>query len=158
MKEHLLLTGRSQRIYPLTMVTLRVARAEFIGIPVKNVKEYGTGCIYLGFLHFLIPVLVFTLSVSYKESICSLCVQLGNLSCTTHTARGPTGEVTLGKFHWWLFWHSWDCKGFETSTSHGIVRILQRCSTWFSHGLYNLGKYLDNFWVWSKGLSIYNIL
>jgi hypothetical protein len=47
---------------------------------------------------------------------------LGNLSFTTQTAKGPTGEVTLGKFHWGLFWHSWDCKGFETSTGHGIVR------------------------------------
>jgi len=48
----------------------------------------------LGLLHFLIPVLVFTLSVSYKVSIRSLCVQLWNLSCTTHTARGPIGKVT----------------------------------------------------------------
>jgi len=87
------------------------------------------GCIYLGLLHLLIPVLVFTLSVSYEVSIRSLCVQLGNLSFTTHTARGPTGEVTLGKFHWELFWHSWDCKGFETSTGYRIVRILQRSST-----------------------------
>lgn len=39
MKEHLLLRGRSHRIYPLTMVKLRVTKAEFIGIPVKNVKS-----------------------------------------------------------------------------------------------------------------------
>jgi hypothetical protein len=38
MKEHLLLTGRSQRIHPLTTVKLRVARAESNGIPVLNVK------------------------------------------------------------------------------------------------------------------------
>ena len=128
MKEHLLLTGRSQRIYPLTTVKLRVARAEFIGIPAKNVKKCGTGSIYLGLLHFLIPVLIFTLSVIYEVSIRSLCVQVGNLSFTTHTASGPTGEVTLCKFHWGLFWHSWECKGSETSTGHRIVRILQRSS------------------------------
>jgi hypothetical protein len=39
MKEHLLLTGRSQKIHPLTKVKLRLARAESIGIPAKNVKE-----------------------------------------------------------------------------------------------------------------------
>jgi len=128
MKEHLLLTGRSQRIHPLTTVNLRVARAKSIGIPVKNVMEYGMGCIYLGLLHFLNPVLVFTLSVSYKVSIQSLYEQMGNLSFTTHTARGPTGEVTLGKFHWGLFWHSCNCKGFKNSTGHGIVRTLHRSS------------------------------
>jgi hypothetical protein len=53
MKEHLLPTGRSQRIQRLTKVKLRVARAESNGIPAKNVKEYGMGCIYLGLLHFL---------------------------------------------------------------------------------------------------------
>jgi hypothetical protein len=42
-----------------------------------------------------LPALVFTLSVSYKASIWSLCVQFGNLSFTTHTARRPTGEVTV---------------------------------------------------------------
>jgi hypothetical protein len=99
MKKHLSLTGRSQRIYPPTTVKLRVVRAEFIGIPAKNVKEYGTGCIYLSLLHFIIPVLFFTLSVSYEVSIQSLCVQFGNLSFTTHTARGTNEEVTLGKFH-----------------------------------------------------------
>lgn len=158
MKEHLLLTGRSQRIHSLTIVNLRVARAESIGIPVRNVKVYGMGCIYLGLLHFLNPVLVFTSSVSYKVSIWSLCAQLGNLSFTTHTARGPTGEVTLGKFHWGLFRHSWNCKGFETSTGHEIVRTLHRSSIWFSHGVYHLGKHLGNFWARSKGLSIYNTL
>ena len=128
MKEHLLLTGRSQRIHRLTTVNLRAATAKSIGIPAKNVKEYGMGCIYLGLLHFLNPVLVFTLSVSYKVSIRSICVQLGNLSFTTHTATGPTGEVALGKFQWGQFWHSWNCKGFETSTGHGIVRTLHRSS------------------------------
>jgi hypothetical protein len=80
------------------------------------------GCIYLGLSHFLIPALVFTLSVSYKVSIQLLCVNSGNIYFTTYTARGPT----LGKFHWGLFRHSWDCKGFETSTGHGTVRTLQR--------------------------------
>ena len=51
-----------------------------------------------------------------------------NLSFTIHTARGPTGEVTLGKFHWGLFWHSCNCKGFETSTGHETVRTLHRSS------------------------------
>jgi len=128
MKEHLLLTGRSQRIHPLTTVKLQVARVKSIGIPAKNVKEYGMGCIYLGLLHFLNPGLVFTLSVSYKVSMWLLCVQLGNLSFTTHKARGPTGEVTLGKLHWGLFWHSCNCKGLETSTGHGTVRTLHRSS------------------------------
>jgi hypothetical protein len=123
MKEHLLLTGRSQRIHPLTTVKLRIARAESIGIPAKNIKENGMGCIYLGFLHFLNPVLVFTLSVSYKVSIRSLCVLVGNLSFTTHTT-----PVTLGKFQLELFWHSWNCKGFQAPTGHGTVRTLHRSS------------------------------
>lgn len=144
---------------PLTTVNLRVTRAEPIGIPAKNVNEYGMRCIYLGLLHFLIPVLVFTLSVSYKVSTRSLYVQLWNLSCTTHTARGPTEKVTLSKFHCRLLWHSWNCKGFETSTGHGIVRTLHRSSIWFSHSVYHWGKHLGNFWApWSKGLRIYNNL
>jgi hypothetical protein len=158
MKEHLLLTGRSQRIYPLTMVTLKVARAEFTDIPAKNVKEYGTGCIYLGLLHFLNPVLVFTLSVCYEVSIRSLCVQLGNFSCTIQTARGHTGEVTLGKIHWGLFWHLGTAKALklllvmELSESYkeAVLDSVMAFTIWVN--------ILAIFATQSKGLSIYNTL
>jgi hypothetical protein len=100
MKEHLLLTGRSQRIQPLTMVYLRVARAESNGIPAKNVKEYGMGCICLG----LLPVLVFTQSVSCKASIVHYVFSLG-----TYLSPPTQPGDQLGKWH--LVSFTGECSG-----------------------------------------------